>query len=322
MLNNNYIQKFIELEDVIIESIEKEENTTVVSLKMKQCNHNCPSCNKTTSKIHDYRTQLVKDIPFLNKPLFLKVKKRRYVCPNCSKKFYENIPFLPRYQRTTNRLWGYAINLLGDNKSMKQVVKETNLSISTILRITDKLSYTNITLPHVISIDEFKGDTNSQKYQCILTNPKTHKVLDIIESRKADDLYSYFSKYKDRNNVQIVVMDMSNHFRYIMKTLFPNAHIVADKYHVMRQVTWAFENVRKTVQKDFHPSRRKYFKHSRRLLLKQQDKLTKDELAQVSLMLSLSKPLAKAYYLKNEFYKVMNAKDAIQAKHLLGQCGS
>jgi len=42
-----------------------------------------------------------------------------------------------------------------------------------------------------------------------------------------------------------MVMDMSGPYRSMAKTVFPNAKIIADKYHVVRQVTWAFENVRK-----------------------------------------------------------------------------
>jgi transposase len=70
---------------------------------------------------------------------------------------------------------------------------------------------------------------------------------------------------------------MSGPYRYLAKTVFPRAQIIADKYHVVRQVAWAFENVRKAEQKKFHEQRRKYFKRSRKLLLKRPDKLTPDE---------------------------------------------
>ena len=40
-------------------------------------------------------------------------------------------------------------------------------------------------------------------------------------------------------------MDMSNLFRSMAKNCFPGAQIIADKYHVYRQVQWAFEDIRK-----------------------------------------------------------------------------
>ena len=50
------------------------------------------------------------------------------------------------------------------------------------------------------------------------------------------------------------------------KTFFPNATIVIDRFHVVRYVTWALENVRKRIQKEMLPFKRKYFKRSRRIL--------------------------------------------------------
>ncbi|SHJ63124.1 Transposase, partial [Thermoclostridium caenicola] len=132
-------------------------------------------------------------------------------------------------------------------------------------------------------------------------------------------MYRYFSKYKDRYNVQYAVIDMSGPFRSIIKTLFPRAQIVADKYHVVRQVAWAFENVRKAEQKKFHEQRRKYFKRSRKLLLKRPENLTPTEVDQVESMLRISERLRQAYVLKNEFYKVMDSKNSYEAKQRLAR---
>ncbi|MGF6376945.1 transposase, partial [Clostridiales Family XIII bacterium PM5-7] len=156
-----------------------------------------------------------------------------------------------------------------------------------------------------------------EKFQCILTDPQKKQVLDILPSRKADSLYAYFSGFSNRRQVELVVMDMSSLFRSVAKNTFPHAKIIADKYHVVRLVNWAFENVRKREQKRFHDQRRKYFKGSRRLLLKPPDTLTAQQFEEVSHMLSLSKDLAKAYYLKGEFNKLMKSKNILEAKQHL-----
>ena len=174
-------------------------------------------------------------------------------------------------------------------------------------------------MPHAISIDEFRGNAGGEKFQCILTDPENKKVLDILPNRKSEDLYRYFLKFKDRHNVKYVVIDMSGPYRCLAKTVFPRAQIVADKYHVVRQVAWAFENVRKAEQKRFHEQRRKYFKRSRKLLLKHPDKLTPDEAKQVESMLIISERLRQAYVLKNEFYKVMDSKNSYEAKKNLAR---
>jgi len=317
MLNKYYTEKLLGLKDIILENVEETENTRNIFIHMEQRVHVCPRCGCHTSKIHDYRTQKVKDISSFGLITILHIRKRRHVCPVCNKKFYEKIDFLPRYQHTTNRLWGYTLSLLSEPRPMSNIANSVGISKTSVARILDFTSFSLAHLPEIIAIDEFKGNSGGEKFQTILTNPKHHKVLDILASRKQDDLCKYFLKFKDRNNVKYVVMDMSSNFKSIANACFPRATVVADKYHVVRQVTWAFESVRKRIQKDFGVNRRRYFKRSRRLLLKTPSKLTNEQLEEVNVMLSLSPELALAYHLKNEFYRFMKSTNRSDAKKLL-----
>lgn len=96
-------------------------------------------------------------------------------------------------------------------------------------------------------------------------------------------------------------MNTSTTFYGAAKSCFPHTEIIADKFHVVRQVTWAFERVRKREQKRFHPARRRYFKRSRRLLLKRPKMRKPYEAEQISHMPELSPDLAHAYLLKIEY---------------------
>lgn len=311
---NNYTEKLLGLKDVILEDVIDTDTEKQIHISMKRRVHYCPCCKMPTTTVHDYRLQKVKDIPGFGLHTVLHLRKRRYVCPSCGKRFAEEVPFLPRYQRTTNRLWMYVLDQLKSPHSMKSIAEMVNLSGPTIARALDCVSYGPATLPAALSIDEFKGNADGEKYQCILTNPKKKAVLDVLPDRKQETLCAYFSQFRNRSQVQYVSMDMSGPFRATARTCFPKAEIIADKFHVVRQVTWAFENVRKRVQKGFHQERRRYFKHSRRLLLKRPEKLSPDQLQQVSLMLSCSRDLAVAYHLKNEFYRFMDSKDETEAR--------
>lgn len=318
MLNTYYTENLTGLKDAIIDNVEEISGVKHIYIHMTQRIHTCPACGKSTSRVHDYRTQLVKDIPSFGLNTLLHLRKRRHVCPFCGKRFYEKIDFLPKYQRTTNRLWGYVLSNFSNAVSLKSIAEKVSLSETSIARIIDSTSFKLRNLPEVIAIDEFRGNAEGEKFQCILTNPRKHQVLDILPSRKTEDLYAYFSRFTSRNNVKYVVMDMSPLFRSVVHNAFPGAEIIADKFHVVRLVSWAFEKVRKDVQKDFSDYRRKYFKRSRTLLLKNYRNLSHDELEQVSNMLSISKRLAYAYYLKNEFYDVMHSADYADAKKALG----
>ncbi|MDD4390821.1 MAG: ISL3 family transposase [Eubacteriales bacterium] len=213
----------------------------------------------------------------------------------------------------------FLIDQLRNVSSIKSASKHCNISQTTAARIFDKVSYPKTKLPEVLSIDEFKGNAGGEKFQCILTDPKHRKVLDILPRRRLDDLCQYFSQYNNRKDVKYVVMDMSSLFKSMAKACFPKARIVADRYHVVRQVTWAFEAVRKAEQKKFSKDRRLHFKRSRQILLKHSRKLADDEKDQISVMLTASERLRNAYLVKLQFEKVMECKDSATARKELSK---
>lgn len=86
--------------------------------------------------------------------------------------------------------------------------------------------------------------------------------------------------------------------------MLPNAKIVIDRYHVVRQAIWALENVRKAEQKALSSAWRKFYMHSKRLLCKSKEKLKDEERKQLRIILGLSARLEIAYDLKNDFLGV------------------
>ena len=137
------------------------------------------------------------------------------MCPACGKKFYEHIPLVPKYQRTTQRIWAFVIDELSKVQSMKEIGIRANISAATVARILDHMRYSCDSLPEVISIDEFKGNADGEKFQCILTNPSKRIVIDILPKRSVDSLCAYFAGFQlnNRKQVKYVVMDMSAVFK-------------------------------------------------------------------------------------------------------------
>lgn len=103
MLNKNYITQLLKSEEIIIEDIVENETEVELHIKLPQKVHTCSNCKQQTSKVYDYRIQRIKEIPILGKKTYIVLKKRRYVCKVCKKKFYEEVDSLPKYQRMTNR---------------------------------------------------------------------------------------------------------------------------------------------------------------------------------------------------------------------------
>jgi len=306
---DNYTTELLGLEDVNIIEIKQNERRLDIYIMKPRRKHRCPACGQETDKIHDYRWQSVKDLKAYGKATLLHIRKRRYACEHCGKRFIEDITFLPRYHRVTNRLVAHVISAFSGLESIKDIAEEHNISAPTAARYFELVDYKCKSLPEVLSIDEFKGNAGGEKFQCIITDAKNHKVLDILPNRKQEDLIAYFRTFSTRNSVKYFVMDMSRSYLEIASICFPNAKVIIDKYHVVRQVLWDFEKVRKAEQQAFSDQRRKYFKRSRRLLLKNPKRLSEEEADQVTIMLESSQRLREAYHLKNKFLEFMQSEN-------------
>lgn len=309
--------KLLGLEDVIAKNIWDDGENRHIEIELPRRLHSCPCCKAETERIHDYRMQQIKDISAFGKNVYLHLRKRRYVCSQCGKRFYESNDFLPRYHRMTSRKNAQIINAFRDTVSATYIAKQYNISVTTALRYFDLVNYSCKELPRVLSIDEFKGNAGGEKYQSIITDAEHHRITDILPNRKKAELIRYFRRFKDRKDVEYVVMDMNQQFREVAQICFPQATIVIDRYHVTRQAIWAMERVRKEEQKKLSAPWRKFCKHSRVLLSKPPEKLTDDEREKLRIILGLSTRLEQAYDLKNQFLKLMHAPDSKTAKNLL-----
>lgn len=314
MLCNNNTEKLLGLKGVIVKNIRQLPDKTEIYIELPRKAHTCPRCGCQTDQVHDYRWQAVKDSPAFDKRIVLMLRKRRYRCPHCEKRFFEQNSFLPRYYRMTRRLIAGILSRLADVRSFTSVAREVNLSVSTVIRVFDCISYgKSKQLPEVVSIDEFKGNTSGEKYQCILTDPVNHRILDILPTRYNHHLTQYFRQL-DRSQTKYFVSDMWSTYAGIAQTYFKKASYVIDKYHYIRQVFWAFEAIRKEEQKNFSKTRRIYFKRSRLLLNKRYQFLTSEQKQQVDLILYASSRLLTAYSLKEQFLQVLGATDSASAR--------
>ena len=320
MLYTHSTEKLIGLQDLKIISVNNNETEIHIYGQLDRKLHKCPCCGAETNKIHDYREQVIKDIPLYDKHAFIHLQKRRYRC-DCGKRFYESNSFLPRYHRRTNRLSAHILDRLRKLVTFTDVAKEVNLSPTTVMRTFDLVSYAPRQLPTTLSIDEFKGNTDKEKYQCIITDPVNKIVLDILPKRYESYLTKYFLNFdkNERDKITTFVSDMWKPYSSVATKLFKNAEQVVDKYHWIRQVFWAFDGVRKDVQKKLGKDYRIYFKHSRKLLFKRFSELDDEQKQRVNLMLALSPNLYTAHFYKEDFLKILDCRDRDSAKTALSE---
>ncbi len=318
MLPNDCISKLLDVEHLEVNNVEHSSNQIILNVQMKRRACYCPVCEAITDQVHDYRLQRVKDCPMLGKHVVWIYRKRRYRCHCCGKRFYESNYLVPKWHRITNRLAAQCIGMFSFKQSRNEIARLLGISESTVGRWLSLIDYGKPQLlPKVLSIDEFKGDTQYGKYQCILTCPVNKLIVDILPTRYSSQLYDYLQGFPNRKQVKYFVMDMNKEYLRLAKLLLPQATVVIDRFHVVRHCTWALENVRKRIQRSLPREQRIYFKRSRKLLLSHMSKLSAQNKAAVERMLLFSRDLREAYLLKEIFYKFMASQDSTQAKDRL-----
>lgn len=322
-MQNNFIRNLLDLKGVIIKKVRYKKNFVKIHIEMPVREQTCPHCKSKTTKIKDYRTQVIKDIPIRFKTTLLSYRKRRYECTNCYKTFYEKVSFLAKRGRKTTRVTEFIVDRLRNKQSIKDIAKDANVSENTVSRLLPPLAVSPKHLPEVLCIDEFKGNTGYYKYQVSILDGKTRKPIDVIECRYKHHLFDYFNKFSldERKKVKYVVIDLWKPYKDLALTYFPNAKVVADKFHFVRYAVEVVDTVRKQVQNKLSKSERKYFKHSRKLLLSRYDNLKtakqREELNYI--LINYSEDLRKVYREKEELLDIIRIANANEAIKQLNQ---
>ena len=118
MSQENYIAKLLEMEEAIIENVEKTDRFTYICFHLPVHEAVCPHCGALTHRIHDYRVKILRDLPVQEKPVRLKYNRRRYLCTQCGKKFNEPFSLAGKNLRTTARLAVYGANCAAKRRSV------------------------------------------------------------------------------------------------------------------------------------------------------------------------------------------------------------
>lgn len=316
-MRNDFIKNLLDLKGVIVKKVRYKKNFVKIHIELPVREQTCPHCKSKTTKIKDYRTQVIKDIPIRFKTTLLSYRKRRYQCKECGKTFYEKADFLPKRARKTTRVTEFIVDRLRTKQSMKDIAKDANVSITTVSKLLSPLAVSAKHLPDVLCIDEFKGNTGYYKYQVSLMDGKTRKPIDIIECRYKSHLFDYFNRFslEERKKVKYVVTDLWKTYKDLAHTYFPKAKVVADKFHYVRYSIEAVDTIRKQVQDKLPRTERKYFKHSRKLLLSRYDKLKDDKQKEELnyILINYSEDLRIAYREKEQMLKIIQMADKKKA---------
>lgn len=213
----------------------------------------CPHCQGSRTRKKTKFWRMVRHVSYGNRLCTLKVQSFKYYCLGCHKYFNLRIPgVLPRL-RATEPFRREVFDKHHHGMTGKDLSRMLGLGQATIerwyqdhLKYRVRESHSEYDCPMILGIDEHFF-TRRLGFATTFVDLRNHRVMDVALGRSEGSLDAYLRRLKNRDRVRFVLMDMSETYRGIVKKYFPNATIIADRFHVMRLVNHQFLRVWSTL---------------------------------------------------------------------------
>lgn len=187
------------------------------------------------------------DAPIRGHGVSLQIRKRRLWCKPCQTPFVERIPGIQKGKRHTERYFAELHWACENFSDLKSVRRAYHCSAHLLYEIyykrleRERLEKLNYPWPKIIGIDEHSFKRNRKlgrvEFASILVDYSNRRVFELVEGKTTEKLIESLSHIEGRENVQNVIVDLCDPFKNFAQKHFPNAKIVADKFHVLRLIT-------------------------------------------------------------------------------------
>jgi transposase len=219
----------------------------------------CPKCATRSVSGYDRRRVRLKDAPLRGFQVRLIVSKRRLWCKSCRKPFTEPVPGIRKGVRHTERYGRALLRACELYSDLKQVRRDFRCSAGFLYSAL----YRHLELerrkhlypwPDVIGLDEHFFRRNKQHrtrdFVSMIVDFRGKRLMEVVDGRTIAELEGALAYIPGRENVRLVALDMSDVYKGFAKRFFPNARLVADKFHVLRLLNPALTRRRKDITGD------------------------------------------------------------------------
>ena len=177
--------------------------------------------------------------------MVLHLRVPKYHCTDCNRYFRHRFAGIRPRRRTTEAYRLEVFEAHEGGVSQRKLSVTHKIGSATVERwyqsfVKQRVSeLSGRSCPMVLGIDEHFF-TRKKGYATTLVDLAHNKVFDVVLGRSEASLRSYLKRLPGREKVRVIVMDLSETYRRIAQQYFPNAIIVADRFHVVRLVNQHF----------------------------------------------------------------------------------
>ena len=267
----------------------------------------CGCCGRLQKGWYDRSLRQVRDLPCGDFRIYLELEVRRLRCQDCGAVKRERLDLLGDNPRYTKR-FAFYVGRRCRQASIRDIAKELRLDWETVKTLEKQYMQAQLARagkpgPQAIGIDEI-AIRKGHRYRIV--------VSDLIRKRPIwfggqdrseasfDQFYHWLGQQKSRR-LRLAVMDMWKPFANVTRQRAPQAAILFDKFHVMRQLGQALDKVRKAEYARLSGKGRRFIKGQKYNLLSRHDNLSLEGKRSLKLLLAANKRLNTAYLLKESF---------------------
>lgn len=289
--------------------------------KVRQDFEICPKCASPSQVQAGTCYATVKDEPLREEKLWLKIKKHRYFCSTCKKTFTEAVSIVWPRRRTTQRLRKMIARACGSMIDLSRVRKNYGVSTGLIYKVYYEQLEVKLRerqgarWPDVLGVDEhfFKRYRGRAEFVTVFTDLKKRELFEMGFSKQGKELMRQLYQIPGREEVKVVVIDLSSGYRSFVKKMFPNAVIVADKFHVLKLLNPSLMREGKKI----HGHRQEL--KTRRKLLRSRKKLDYFERSDIDFYLTKHQSLNELYRAKERLHEMYRIKGVDKAFKVLNK---
>jgi transposase len=246
-------------------------------------------------------------LPIGGRPTFVVLPIPRVECRACGVVRQVEVPFADPRRGYTHSFERYALEL-SRRMTIRDVALHLDVSWDLIKDIQKRdLSrrFARPKLKHLrrIAIDEI-AVAKGHRYLTVVMDLESGAVVFVGDGKGADALKPFWKRLRpSKAKIEAVAMDMSAAYRSAVSAHLPGAKIVFDHFHVVKLFNEKLSELRRAVYREAtEVMHKEVLKGTRWLLLKNPENLDpeKDEKRRLEEALALNRPLATAYYMKDD----------------------
>ena len=284
----------------------------------------CPICGSKRVKRRGTKTRMFRSIPIGLKSVFIQIPIQRIECLCCNVIRQVEIKFAEWRRSYTKAFERYAL-ALSKHMTILDVANHLGVSWDTIKDIQKRYLSKKYKRPRLKNITRIAIDEISigkgHRYLTVVLDLKTGAVIFVGDGKGVDSLKPFFKRLRySKAKIKAVAIDMSPSYIAAVLENLPESTIVFDHFHVIKLLNEKLSELRRALHREAKDTlQKKVLKGTRWLLLKNSYNLNeqKNEKERLEKALSLNKPLATAYYLKEDLRQVWSQVCKSDAKTVL-----